>query len=124
MFGRESNTFHFAEVMLFAAHQDEFDLLRLTVHREIAGDFEAAFDRFGARTFELDGRELFGVEIVRLTEVGVASFVCGINAFGFDRQCECRLRRILTVERELAGNVIESAMNPADAQMACLEADR
>ena len=47
-----------------------------------------------------------------------------IDAVGFDRQVELRIRRILTVERELPFGHIEATVNPANVEMPRLETDR
>jgi len=47
-----------------------------------------------------------------------------IDAIGFDRQLELRIRWILTVELELSFGHIEAAVNPTNVEMPRFEADR
>jgi hypothetical protein len=54
----------------------------------------------------------------------IACCVGGVHAVGLDRQCAYRLCGIFTVQRALSGDVVETAMNPADVKMPRFETDR
>ena len=74
--------------MFLASLQDERDFLGFAVHCEVARYFVSALNGLGVRAFEFDGWELLRIEVVRLAQVFVTSFIGRINAIGFDRQLE------------------------------------
>src|SRR5262249_8593758 len=112
------------ELGRLAALQREADRLRHAVERQVAGHLVAAAGRLDRGALEGDDRELLGVEEVRALQMAVAPGVVGVHARGLDGQVERRPRGVPLVKDEAAGELVEAAVDPRQAQVLDLEADR
>src|SRR5205823_8519328 len=101
------------ELGLAAALEGEGDRPGLPVQGEVAGHLVAAGDGLDRRALERELGELLDVEEVRAAQVLVALGVVGVHALRLDGQLERRLARRLLVDAEAAGEVVESAVDPA-----------
>lgn len=123
-FGGETDAFDAAGFDLFSAHQFDGDGASGAVHGEITGDFISAINGFDFCAAKFDGRELFGVEVIGLSQMFVTGGIGGIDTVGFDGELEAGFRRILSIDGEFPIHFIEPSVDPADVEVASFEADR
>src|SRR5262249_4742163 len=99
------------------------DRLGHAVQREIAADLEAVLDRLDGGTFEAENGELLDVEEVGAAQVVVTLLVVGVDGFRLDGHGEGRPGGVVGIDGECAGEVVEPAVDPRQAQVGNLEID-
>src|ERR1700722_5248443 len=106
-----------------AAAQEKRYRPRHTVQRQIAGHFVTVLGESNRGAFERDAGKLLRIEEIGATQMIVAFAVIGVDAVSLGCQLERAIGRVLTIERKLAGKVVESALNPRQSEMRNLKAD-
>src|SRR5262249_48059202 len=89
---------------------------------QVARHLVAVLDRLDGGALEGDRRELLDVEEVGAAQVVVALLVGGVDALGLDGHAERALAGV-PVDREVAGEVVEPAVDPTQPEVRDLEGD-
>jgi hypothetical protein len=85
--------------------------------REVTRDFERVPAAFDFRALERERRKLFRIEVIRTLQALIAFGIVRIEAFHRHRQFDRTLRRVVFVENHSSRDVVEAAIEVADAEM-------
>jgi len=121
----QTNAMSAGEIALADDFDGDFDRFRDAMKGEIAGDFEeVAFAFFDGGAFEINGGILFGVEEVGAFKVGIPLFLVGIDVVDLEFEGEGIFGGVGFVDGEIAGGVVDSAIDNAEVGVTDAENDR